>query len=119
MLLKRYIFAAPLPHFLSFLPHHYRTFWQNYWCGTAPFCRKNRTKTWSLLQEQGSAVAERGQARPEPEHCQGWVALRQAWDMAGAEPETWPVQWPGLEQVQVPGQGQGPWQGPGQSMVKT
>ena len=28
-------------------------------------------------------------------------------------------QWPGLEQVQVPGQGQVPWQGPGQSMVKT
>ena len=41
-------FAAPLPHFLSFLPHQYRTFWQNYWCGTAPFCKKNRTKTWSL-----------------------------------------------------------------------
>ena len=43
-------FAAPLPHFLSFLPHQYRTFWQNYWCGTAPFCKKNRTKTWSLAQ---------------------------------------------------------------------
>ena len=49
MLFKRYIFAAPLPHFLAFLPHQYRTFWQNYWCGTAPFCKKNRTKTWSLL----------------------------------------------------------------------
>ena len=49
-------FAAPLPHFLSFLPHQYRTFWQNYWCGTAPFCKKNRTKTWSLERTPESYV---------------------------------------------------------------
>ena len=37
MLLKRYIFAAPLPHFLSILLHQYRTFCHFYRTTTALF----------------------------------------------------------------------------------